>query len=89
MATVPQQDVGMIRAPESIHSDEPASRWPIQPLRKLNSKTDMILSKDFTLKDSLDNLNQISKKMGQVHNEIMSQRERQRKLQVDHMLLQE
>jgi hypothetical protein len=62
------------------------SRYPIPPLRKLNSKTDMILSKDFRLKESLDNMNQISKKMGQVHDEIMSQRERQRKLQVDHML---
>lgn len=75
-AAVPQQDVGMIRAPEEIHSDEQATRWPVQPLHKLNSKTDMILSKDFRLKESLDNMNQISKKMGQVHDEIMSQRER-------------
>lgn len=49
----------------------------------------MILSKDFRLKDSLDNLNQISRRMGQVHNDILSQRERQRKLQVDHMLTEQ
>lgn len=88
-AAVPQQDVGMIRAPESIHSDEQLSRGPIQPLHKLNSKADMILSKDFRLKESLDNMNKISKKMGQVHNEIMSQRERQKQLQVDRMLQDE
>ena len=84
-----EQDEGLIRAPESIHSEEQLNRWPAQQLHRLNSKTDMILSKDFRLKESLDNLNQISKKMGQVHNDILSQRERQKKLQVDQMLVEE
>lgn len=74
VTTALQQDVGMLRAPDSIHSEEQLNRWP-QELHKLNS-TDMILSKDFKLKESLDNMNQISKKIGQVHNEIMSKRER-------------
>lgn len=87
VTTVLQQDVGMLRAPDSIHSEEQYSHWP-QELHKFNS-TDMILSKDFKLKESLDNMNQISKKIGQVQNEIMSKRERQKKQHVDQMLLEE
>ena len=46
----------------------------------------MILSKDFYIKDQLDNMNQISQKLGQVQSEIMSKRERQKKQKVDQML---
>lgn len=67
-----EQDVGMIRAPDSTNSEEQFNRWTSQQLPNLNARSDMILSKDFKIKDSLDNLNQITKRMGQVNNDILS-----------------